>query len=623
MGGGSSQLKENLRECFLCRFVTDEDWPQFQALFQQHANVSTGIDVVSHRFIIVIDGEMAVCGKTSKGLPSDKNDLDWYDHNHPEISGFHVDGELAVFSKFNVSYFFGLENSSKDAVLYDDIEISIVPRLKSKDKKLVFMSVTKEAIAEFIAAHEYLKPIASMLDIKLSTLIVNNPLFEGLTESQIDSLSPLLRLVTISEQNILLKENEPASDIDGGLMAILLYGTLVELPPDICPEDKNLSSQSLHQRESTPVKTSATMKGSNDPSAVSSEITDMGKILPVGSCIGTELAVFDKAIATTTVIAASRSVVGLLGRQTIFKLASLGSPVAKTIYTNLVLSKLQPIRQKLPIFRDLSDEDFRRFAPLVAIQSFGTGKVIFKDGDVADKFYIVISGLVRVANTGESSESSPIGPGRSFGEVSLVTSSTRTSTVTTLSPTVLMAIDDKTFRLIFDQQKEHLCVSNLRQFGDTVELHFILRHQQGYAAFLDFLKLEFSTDSLLFWCSVDRFEELCDRWEAGSADSKTMSPIIKRIMHEITSAIMKTFIFDGSPNQINCSGKLRKETEADFQRITSGATTSADGEDSPTYRTLFTKTKNETYGLLKVDNYKRWRETAAFNAYMAEFQIKK
>lgn len=621
MGGGSSQLKDNLRECFLCRFVRDEDWPQFQALFQQNANVSAPrIDVVSHRFIIVVDGELAICGKTSEGIRTDNNDLDWYDHNHPEISGFHVDGELAVFTKFNVSYFFGLE-IVKDAVLYDQIEISIVPRFKSnKDKKLVFVTVTKEAIADFIAAHEYLLPIAPMLDIKLSILLVNNPLFEGLTDTQIDSLGPLLRLVTISESNIFLKENEPASDMDGGLMAILLYGTMVEVPPDHCPEDKTLSSQSLHQKED--MKESAkisTNKGSNDPSAVLSEITELGQILPVGSCIGTELCVFNKAIATTTVIAASRCVVGLLGRQTIFKLASLGSPVAKTMYTNLVLSKLQDIKHKLPIFQDLSDLDFRRFAPLVAIQSFVTGKVVFKDGEVADKFYVIISGLVRVANTGDTSESSPLGPGRSFGEVSLVTSSTRTSTVTTLAPTVLMAIDDKTFRLIFDQQKEYLCVRNLTQFGETVELHYILRHQQGFAAFLEFLKLEFSTDSLLFWCSVDRFEELCDRWEAGSADSRTVSPIIKRIMHEITSAIMKTFIYDGSPNQINCSGKLRKETEKDFERITSGAV----GEDAPTYRTLFTKTKNETYGLLKVDNYKRWRETDTFNSYMATFQAQK
>ena len=176
--------------------------------------------------------------------------------------------------------------------------------------------------------------------------------------------------------------------------------------------------------------------------------------------------------------------------------------------------------------------------------------------------------------------------GRYFGEVSLVTAAARSSTVITTSRTVLLSIDDKTFRSVLDRNTDHVAEMNIRLAGENVELIHILRHSAGYNAFMEFLEQEHSSESLLFWRAVDRYEELCDRWEAqkqaamgmGTSEQAEVpptgadindelkdilpvtanttptvdlrTPINHRMLHELATAIMIRFIFDGASCQV-------------------------------------------------------------------------
>lgn len=76
------------------------------------------------------------------------------------------------------------------------------------------------------------------------------------------------------------------------------------------------------------------------------------------------------------------------------------------------------------------------------------GEAVVREGERADRFYVIDSGTVRVSQTGPNGEAVVIrdlGPGDVFGEIGLLRGVPRTATVTTTSATVLYALDAAAF----------------------------------------------------------------------------------------------------------------------------------------------------------------------------------
>jgi CRP-like cAMP-binding protein len=78
---------------------------------------------------------------------------------------------------------------------------------------------------------------------------------------------------------------------------------------------------------------------------------------------------------------------------------------------------------KIHIFKDLHRDGVERIAAVCAEESYRLGDVIFKEGDVGDKLYLILDGKVRisreVAGMGEEALA-VLGPGQAFGEMSLI-----------------------------------------------------------------------------------------------------------------------------------------------------------------------------------------------------------
>jgi ATP-binding cassette subfamily B protein len=120
----------------------------------------------------------------------------------------------------------------------------------------------------------------------------------------------------------------------------------------------------------------------------------------------------------------------------------------------LSLSELTPseesirVLDELPAFRAMP-EDVRRvvgeaFEPV----AFDFGQVIVREGDPADAFYVIVSGPARVLKRAENGEEVPLnllGRGESFGEMSLLTDSTRTATVRASGRVHALRLDKETF----------------------------------------------------------------------------------------------------------------------------------------------------------------------------------
>jgi MFS family permease len=86
-----------------------------------------------------------------------------------------------------------------------------------------------------------------------------------------------------------------------------------------------------------------------------------------------------------------------------------------------------------------AEELARRLAPV----RLAAGEVVFREGELGDRFYLVAEGEVEAAPNGRPA--SALAPGDSFGEIALLRDVPRTATVTARSQTLLYALERDDF----------------------------------------------------------------------------------------------------------------------------------------------------------------------------------
>jgi MFS family permease len=100
-----------------------------------------------------------------------------------------------------------------------------------------------------------------------------------------------------------------------------------------------------------------------------------------------------------------------------------------------------------PIFAGLPAARLEAAARRLVATAAETGEVLVREGDVADRFYLIDSGTVEVtkAADGGMERLRTLGPGEVFGEIGLLHGVPRTATVTATSPAVLYTLDAQAF----------------------------------------------------------------------------------------------------------------------------------------------------------------------------------
>ena len=113
---------------------------------------------------------------------------------------------------------------------------------------------------------------------------------------------------------------------------------------------------------------------------------------------------------------------------------------------------LDPARARLlehPIFAGLPASRLEAAARRMEEVPMAARDVIVRQGDPADRFYLVAGGTVRVTQTpeagGPEAHLRDLGPGDVFGEIGLLRRSPRTATVTAIEPGTLLALDADAF----------------------------------------------------------------------------------------------------------------------------------------------------------------------------------
>lgn len=99
--------------------------------------------------------------------------------------------------------------------------------------------------------------------------------------------------------------------------------------------------------------------------------------------------------------------------------------------------------QAVPIFRGLSRKQLETVGKQGSAVTFPSGRVVIKEGETGEEFFVVLSGKLSV--TAHGKEVAVLGEGEFFGELALFDPAPRDATVTCLSDSELLVIDARHF----------------------------------------------------------------------------------------------------------------------------------------------------------------------------------
>jgi CRP/FNR family cyclic AMP-dependent transcriptional regulator len=104
--------------------------------------------------------------------------------------------------------------------------------------------------------------------------------------------------------------------------------------------------------------------------------------------------------------------------------------------------------ERVPLFAGVDHDTLARIASKMEEEEAAAGTVLTHEGRYEGYFYIVIEGTVDVSRGGVVVDTG--GNGSFFGEISLLDAGPRTATATTLTPCLLLKLNNRGFDELLD-----------------------------------------------------------------------------------------------------------------------------------------------------------------------------
>ncbi len=109
--------------------------------------------------------------------------------------------------------------------------------------------------------------------------------------------------------------------------------------------------------------------------------------------------------------------------------------------------------RRIPLFANLSTTELQLIADSTRLVEFKKDEVVYREGDPAGAFYVILSGRLRLFLTAPEGEQTLafLHRGDSFGEISLLTGETHSATVKVQNDTLLLVLTKDKFEVIIDR----------------------------------------------------------------------------------------------------------------------------------------------------------------------------
>ena len=99
---------------------------------------------------------------------------------------------------------------------------------------------------------------------------------------------------------------------------------------------------------------------------------------------------------------------------------------------------------RVALLAGLPGEQLSKLASRLEREEVAPGATVVREGDPGERFYVVLSGMLSVTQTGLG-ERRMLRPGDAFGEVALAMGIPRTASVRAVTPAVVASCDQETF----------------------------------------------------------------------------------------------------------------------------------------------------------------------------------
>jgi CRP/FNR family cyclic AMP-dependent transcriptional regulator len=115
---------------------------------------------------------------------------------------------------------------------------------------------------------------------------------------------------------------------------------------------------------------------------------------------------------------------------------------------------IQAHLRNVPLFSVLGDAELAPLAKQARRRRYKPGQAVFREGDVGETLYIIVSGQVSIEKLGPSSETVHIaqrGPGEHFGELALLDDQPRSADAVTATECELLMLDRPMLKSILER----------------------------------------------------------------------------------------------------------------------------------------------------------------------------
>lgn len=148
--------------------------------------------------------------------------------------------------------------------------------------------------------------------------------------------------------------------------------------------------------------------------------------------------------------------------------SSAPAPGARAVHSPQLNHVIEMLHENYSFFADMLDDEIAEFLAMCKQISFQGGQRIFSEGDIADNFFLVLSGEVSISIGGN--EVSILRAGQIFGEMALLEHIPRTATATALAgeKTALFAIPAEVVCTMMPSLALKLVINIARQMSEKI-----------------------------------------------------------------------------------------------------------------------------------------------------------